>query len=267
MRGFVSSGRVRALAVLMTAAVVSLGALAAVNAGASGSGPVFWRCVPRGGGVFVDAKCSRSALEEHGRYEAEQGVTFEHEGFAASGGALELRAPESGFTLTCTRSEIVGRFLTSGMREAKLTLKGCKSGTEVCTSPGLPAKTIATGTLTGGLGWIDEAKFEAGLDFKPAAEGAPVAEFECYKAAEGFTAANLQLRGSAIGQLREDIHTFTKKFTLTFASGAGTEIRSFEGAPADVLALYRVSEASEEPIEPVQMALKGSSVLTLAVER
>jgi hypothetical protein len=119
--------------------------------------------------------------------------------------------------------------------------------------------------LSATLGWVNEGKFEVGLDF--ASEAGPLAEFECYKPTEKFTAANLQLRGSMIAQLRGDVGTFSKKFTLTFGTPTEPEIESFEGGTPDVPSLYRAQGETEERIEPVHLALAGSSVGMLAARR
>jgi hypothetical protein len=247
---------------LVAAAIA--GAVSVVGALAAGQPPVFWRCVPHEGGGYADAKCSKFALEERGKYEAKKGVTIEIDGFSATGKALELQSHTQPFTLTCAGSAMVGRFWETGAHSVKLTLKGCKSGTLICTSPGMAAKTIASNALSATLGWANEGKFEIGLDFANEAGAGPIAEFECYKSTEKFTSANLQLRGSMIARLRGNVGTFSKKFTLTFAEGAGTEVESFEGGAPAVPSLYRVQGATEEPIEAVHGALAGSSVGMLA---
>jgi hypothetical protein len=244
------------LALGLAAAVA--GAVSVVGAFAAGQPPVFWRCVAHEGGLWGDAKCSKSALEERGKYESRQGVTIGLENFTASGKTIELQSHTQPFTLHCYSAAMQGSFRETGAHAVKLTLKGCKSGTEICTSPGMTAKTIASNALSATLGWVNEGSFEVGLDF--VSEAGPIAEFECYKSTEAFTSANLQLRGSMIAQLRGNVGIFSKKFTLTFATGAGTEIENFEGGTPDVPSLYRVQGETEEPIETVHLALAGSSV-------
>ncbi len=234
------------------------GAVSVVGALAAGPPPVFWRCVPHEGGVYADSKCSKGALEERGKYEAHRGVSIEIAGFSASSKPIELQSHTQPFTLTCYSAAMQGSFWETGAHAVKLTLKGCKSGTQICTSPGAAAKTIVSNALSATLGWVNEPKFEVGLDF--VSEAGPTAEFECYKSTEKFTSANFQLRGSMIAQMRGNVGAFSKKFTLTFAAGAGTEIESFEGGAPAVPSLYRVQGETEERIEAVHLALAGSSV-------
>jgi hypothetical protein len=154
---------------------------------------------------------------------------------------------------------------TTGFAETKLKFKGCKSGTDICTSAGAAAKTIVTNAISGTLGVLKEEKFEVGIALK--SEGGPIAEFECYPPTQKFTSANLQLRGAMIAKLTGDVGVFNKKFTLTIAGGPGTEIEAFEGGSPEVPFLYRVQGETEEPIEPVHFALAGTSVPMLAVFR
>jgi hypothetical protein len=246
-------------------AVAAAGAVSGVRALAAEPPPVFWRCVAHEGGLYADSKCSKAAVDESGRYEAREGVTTTIEAFSGSGKPVELQTHAQPFTLTCYSAAIKGKFRLTGAVSVTLTLKGCKTGTKICTSPGATAKTIVSNPLSASLGWVNEGKFEIGLDF--ASESGPIAEFECYKSTEAFAGANLQLRGSMIAQLRGDVGTFSKKFTLTFAAGAGTEIESFEGGAPAVPSLYRLEGATEEPIEPVHLAIAGSSIGMLSARR
>ncbi len=200
------------LAVLGTLLV---GAISVVNAGAAPQPPVFWRCVPHEGGEYKDAECTKYT-EGAGRYSEERGAGAVG-GFSATGRALELQTQSHAFTLTCASSRLQGTFTVEGPYEVSLTLKGCHAGSDVCSSAGMPARTIVSGKLAGDLGWLHEDADEAGVDL--AGEAGPISEFECYAPSDKFTAANLQLRGSMIGQLAGDVGTFSKKFSLTFARG------------------------------------------------
>ena len=255
----------RRYALLALLAVAIAGAAWVVGALAAGQPPVFWRCVPKGAGSWGDAKCSKPAIEERGKYESKPGVPIEIESFTASGKEIVMQTHTQPFALGCYSAAMEGSFWETGAHSVKLTLKGCKSGTEICTSPGASAKTIVSNSLSAALGWVNEGKFEIGLDF--GSEAGPIAEFECYKPTEKFTSANFQLRGSMIAQLRGDVGTFSKKFTLTFGTATEREIESFEGGTADVPSLYRVQAETEERIEPAHLALAGTSIGMLSARR
>jgi hypothetical protein len=252
---------VRALIALTVLAAILSGAIWTAGATGTRQPPEFWRCVPRAAGLYKDGKCSIPAVEESGRYEAKAGVG-ELGNFTAAakafepGKALELRSSE--LTMICAGVKMAGFFNEFGAEKVLLTLKGCHVGTEKCSSSGQAAGTIASGQLSGALGWLHEGKQEVGLDLT--APSGVIAEFECFKTSQTFTGPTLQLRGSAIGQLAGNVGTYSKAFTLTFAQGPGTEIESFEGGSPDVLELRHIAGETEEPAEPLHLALKGGSV-------
>jgi hypothetical protein len=257
----VRRSRLRALLAVTVLAAVLGGAMWTAGATGTSQPPEFWRCVAHEEGLFKDSKCSAVAEEAKGAYEAKPGVGELGNFSAASvafetGKALELQS--NTLTLICSGVKMTGFFNIGGAERVRATLKGCHVGTEKCSSAGQLAGTIVSVELSGMLGWLQEATREVGLDL--AGPAGVIAEFECFKKSETFTAPTLQLRGSAIGKLAGNVGTYSKKFTLTFADGAGTEIESFEGGAPDVLVLRHIASEAEEPIALVHLAFKGSSV-------
>jgi hypothetical protein len=160
---------------MMRTAVAALaGALVLVAltaASASASGPVWVSCskaVPKNSGAFTDKACSMESPSHEGSYELVEGIG---KGKPFKGTAEDVEFEQLNekfdFIIRCTKDKISGRYVAPdkvagvviSMKRCMVQPEDVEKGCEVHTAP-----------LTGRLGWIDQAKGEAGLELTSESE-------------------------------------------------------------------------------------------------
>ncbi len=202
--------------------------LAAVSVlvGASGasasSTPAWWSCVkaePKNAGHYSDKACS-STVESGGKYELQPGVG-KGKGFKGTAGTVRFTQLNDTveFVVECTKNKISGGVL------APNKVVGVVMSLSKCTSkPFGIAKgcSITTKALSGELGWINQAKNEAGL--KLTSEAEPEAGVFA-EVAGCFEKINLRVRGSLISPFGP-VGVITKEPTLS-----STTVNFLEGEP------------------------------------
>jgi hypothetical protein len=141
----------------------------------------------------------------------------------------------SSATVQCKTSTDEGEVTSATTDVEVITFEQCETLAKKCNSIGQAAGTIVTNLLATEVGWINKAKGEVGVDFKPQA-GTFLMEFEC----PGSPQVTFKITGSVIG-LVGAINVMTVTNTETFTgSGFAQAVQKFEGGPKDTL----VSEVS-----------------------
>lgn len=149
--------------------MLALGALSA--AGASASGPVWAYCgkaVPKNMGAYTDKACSIGSPGQEGKYELLDGIG-KGKAFKGTGESVEFRQVNEKYTfeIFCEKDKISGRALAPDkVAGVVISMSHCR------TSPYDAEKGCAVRTvpLSGHLGWIDQAKGEAGLELTSEAQ-------------------------------------------------------------------------------------------------
>jgi hypothetical protein len=170
-------------------------------------------------GKYSDKDCTKATTG--GKYELEAG-TGKKSAFKAKSGPSKLETPGVGAT-ECKSSKSTGEF--AGTKEVKKLVtefKTCTSLGKKCQSAGAKAGTIITEPSQGTVGYISKSPLKVGVVLSPEG-GSYLAQFEC----EG---AQIRSLGSLIGEVKGNINTISKKFTLSFKQHEGKqEFTHFEG--------------------------------------
>jgi hypothetical protein len=210
------SGMAAGMAALMLLVALVVGMLAASSASASASGPVWAYCAkaaPKNTGAYSDKSCTTAAAGHTGKYELPDGIgngkpfKGRSEGFSIHG-----VVPPGEFNTFCEQHNhetVSGRFVAPN-KVADVVI----SGSDCRTNISEPAKTCTfdTAPLSGELGWIDQAKGEAGLKLTSEAEP----EIGLIAETSGCVAeVKERWRGSAIGTWGQ-VGGISKESTLTY---------------------------------------------------
>lgn len=170
-------------------------------------------------GKYSDKACTTTTTG--GKYELVSG-TGKKPGFKAKSGPSKLETPGVG-TTECKSSKSTGEF--SGSKEVKKVItefKTCTSLGKKCQSTGAKAGTIITDASSGTLGYISKTPLKVGVVLSPET-GTYLAQFEC----EG---AQIRSLGSLVGEVKGNVNTISKSFSLSFKSKEGhQEFTHFEG--------------------------------------
>jgi hypothetical protein len=144
-------------------ALLALGAMA--PAGASASGPVWAYCakaLPKNTGAYTDNACTTEAAAHDGKYELLDGIG---KGKGFKGKTSELFkiygvVPPGEFKMECRTGKISGNAVAPNkVTDVVISLSKCRTNI----SDEVKTCTLVTAPLAGELGWIDQAKGEAGL--------------------------------------------------------------------------------------------------------
>ena len=187
------------VAVLALPVALVVGMLAA--SGASASGPVWAYCAkatPKNTGVYSDKACTTAAPGHTGKYELLNGIGKgkAFKGTNGLNGGVDFLWQVPGIVtiaVGCQESKISGRFLAPNrLADVVITMAKCGAApfmeqkTETCSA--------STQPLSGELGWIDQAKGEAGV--KLTSEAAPEGLFADFSSC--FDELKVRARGSLI---------------------------------------------------------------------
>jgi hypothetical protein len=232
--------------------------LIATNAGGTSYGadrkfttlgaPDFGRCVKVVGelegtktvyhGAFKAAACLAASPTKAGKYEWEPGVA--KTGFTTrKEGVVTLETPEKRKVTCSTESsggEIVG---TKEVANVVITLTGCESNGQKCTTAGLSEGVLQSKVLEGALGWEAKATKKVALDLYPVGETGVFLEYRC------IGGVPITVTGSILVPVKADKMAITS--TLTYKASKGRQKpEHLEGEPPDVLTASLNGEASEQ---------------------
>jgi hypothetical protein len=185
-------------------------------------------------GGYTTASCTEASATRTGKYEWEEGVVKSGFKTPLKLGPVILESANR-TKVSCTGES--GSGLITGRKtvgEVVLTLTGCESSGQRCTTAGLGEGEVRTQTLEGQLGIVSQTEKEAkvtnhiGLDlFAPARTG-PVLEYAC------GGGATQTLSGSVIAPVIAN--RMQKTSGLKFSQAAGVQKpNAFEGSAPDVL--------------------------------
>ncbi len=170
-------------------------------------------------------------------------------------GEAELKAASLG-TVKCKHGADVGEITGPDTATDTVTFSECEGFGVKCKSSGEESGTIRTFVLDNEIGWVDKAKDEVGLDFKPGPENATyLAEFDC-------SAQKLKVRGSVIGTVGPLDQMGIETSEVFTGEGFAQAIQSFEGLPKDTL----VTESSTNVGEFESLQLATGATLDEEVE-
>jgi hypothetical protein len=197
----------------MLAGVLVLGALTA--AGASASGPVWAYCgktVPKNTGLYTDKSCSIESPGLEGKYELLNGIG-KGKGFkgkAEGGLRLDGVVPPGELPLQCEKASISGHYVAPNkVAGVHISVSKCEynvSEDVTC--------SMTTTSLAGELGWINQAKGEAGIKLTSEAEPEAGLIGEVQGCVKG---AKQRWRGTAIGRWGP-LNQITKESTFAFTA-------------------------------------------------
>lgn len=197
--------------------VLALGAV--IPAGASASGPVWAYCakaIPKHTGAYADKSCSTAATGHEGGFELVDGIGKGKPFKGKAEGEIRLYGvvAEGEFNMECGRgAKIAGRFVAPN-KVSGVVISTSKCRTNI--SEEAKACGLVTVPLAGELGWIDQAKGEAGLKLTSEAEP----EVGVIAEAAGCVAeAKTRWRGSAIARWGP-VGQISKESTLVFHAQA-----------------------------------------------
>ena len=199
--------------------VVILALGGGIPAGASASGPVWAYCgktVPKNTGAYTEKSCSIESPSHEGKYELIDGIGKGKPFKGKAEGEIRLYGvvAEGEFNMECGRGgKIAGRFVAPN-KVAGVVISMSKCATNI--SEESNSCGLVTAPLTGELGWIDQAKGEAGL--KLTSEAAPEAGL-IGEAAGCVPGAKSRWRGSAIASWGP-LGQISKESTLAFNAHA-----------------------------------------------
>jgi hypothetical protein len=155
-------------------AIAGVLAIAALTAAASApaSGPVWAYCgkaIPKTVGAYTDKACSVESPSHEGKYELTDGIG-KGKGFKGKVGGNELHGvndPSGEFNMSCLRGSISGHFVAPDkLAGVVISLSKCETNV----SDERKTCGLVTEPLSGELGWLDEAKGEAGVKLTSEAE-------------------------------------------------------------------------------------------------
>jgi hypothetical protein len=232
--------------------------LIATNAGGTSHGadrkfttlgaPDFGRCVKVAGeqegtktvyhGAFTKAACTTPSLTGTGKYEWEPGVA--KTGFTTKKeGVVTLETPEKRKVTCSTESsggEIVG---TKEVANVVITLTGCESNGQKCTTTGLSEGVLQSKVLEGALGWEAKATKKVALHLYPVGETGVFLEYRC------IGGVPTTVTGSILVPVKADKMAITS--TLKYKASKGRQKpEHLEGEPPEVLTASLNGEASEQ---------------------
>jgi len=197
--------------------------IAVIAASASAALPEYKECAKvKHTGAFKEGNCAKESPTHEGDYEILSGLGS-NTAFKASAAttAFELEGSEG---LRCKSAKIAGE--TSGTKEQRgvvMTFKDCEMFGHGCTTEGEPLATVKTAPLKGVLGYISRSPLRVGIVYTAEAPGGYWAEAQC----EAFS---LRWKGSALGEVKDDINEFSSESTDVFSTDDGVpEHTSFEG--------------------------------------
>jgi hypothetical protein len=152
-------------------AVLAIGAVTSVGAWAS-SGPVWAYCakaLPKNTGAYADKSCTAAAPGSTGRYELVDGIG-KGKGFKGkTQGLFRIYGvvPPGEFKMECQDGKISGSVLAPNkVTGVVISLSKCRTNI----SDEVKSCVLVTSPLAGELGWINQAKGEAGLKLTSQAE-------------------------------------------------------------------------------------------------
>ena len=232
--------------------------LIATNAGGTSYGadrkfttlgaPDFGRCVKVAGelegtktvyhGAFTTAACIAPSLTGTGKYEWKPGVA--KTGFTTKKeGVVTLETPEKRKVTCSTESssgEIVG---TKEVANVVITLTGCESNGQKCTTTGLSEGVLQSKVLEGALGWEAKATKKVALHLYPVGETGVFLEYRC------IGGVPITVTGSILVPVKTDKMAITS--TLKYKASKGRQKpEHLEGEPPDILTASLNGEASEQ---------------------
>jgi hypothetical protein len=221
-----SSRLARTLALGAVLAVV-LSGLVAQSAQAL---PEIGRCVAKPGtGRYADSNCQVKA----GGAPSEKGFEFVKGAaglnFVSAGGASVLESV-SGAKLECETQSATGRYdldtaVINAVENVVVSLHGCSipALSATCNTAGRPTGEIVTSSLAGGLGYVNKAKAEAGLELKPAALKAPFATFQCGGSINVSVAEGLGKGGNCVIAPVTPADTMALSLQTLYSQSKGTQ--------------------------------------------
>ncbi len=186
-------------------------------------------------GGFTTAGCTERSTTHTGKYEWQEGVANGAFTLALKTGPVTLEQVNR-TKLTCT-GETGGGAITGRktVGEVVLTLTGCESGGQKCTTSGLAEGEMRANGLEGALGIESQTEKEGkvtnhvAVDLFPAGKSGALLEYGC-----GGGAAEA-LSGSVIAPVVSN--KMQTSSTLKFSQSAGLQKpQAFEEGPTDVLA-------------------------------
>jgi hypothetical protein len=234
-------------------AVVAVLALAALLTSGASAAPEWKGCAktePKNTGRYTDKVCATESPTGEGAYELLPSVG-KGKGLRAKGGAttLHTRNPVHGtraagfppplevVEIKCTSVKYAGKLaLPNLIKEAVLTLKGCKGLGEPCQS-GLKKGVIVTNSLAGEMVDIEGGTGVGSLLEAEAGPTAPLATFTCGEVVAAWT-----LLGSVTAEHTGDVGVISKEAQDHFVVGPalGTVTEEWAGARWEYTPLVNV---------------------------
>jgi hypothetical protein len=195
------------------ASILAVGALTA--AGASASGPHWVYCgkaVPKNTGAYTDKACSAESPTHEGKYELLDGIG-KGKGFKGKtegGFVLHGVVPPGEIPLQCEKASISGSYVApNNLANVHIIMSKCEYNIHedvACSMTSTP--------LSGELGWINQAKGEAGIKLTSEAEPETGLIGEVQGCLKGV---KQRWRGSAIGRWGP-LNQVTKESTFAFTA-------------------------------------------------
>jgi hypothetical protein len=197
-------------------ALLSVIALVAMSAGsASASGPVWAYCgkaVPKKTGTYTDKACSVESPGHEGKYELLNGIG-KGKGFKGKtegGFVLHGVVPQGEIPLQCEKASISGSYVAPDkVAGVHINLSKCEYNVHEDV-----ACSMSSTPLSGELGWINQAKGEAGIKLTSEAEPETGLIGEVQGCLKGV---KQRWRGSAIGGWGP-LNQVTKESTFAFTA-------------------------------------------------
>jgi hypothetical protein len=184
-------------------------------------------------GGFTTAACGVRSATHTGKYEWEEGVENGALTFPLKTAPVVLEGVNR-TKLTCTGESGIGQVTgRKTIGEVVLTLSGCESGGQPCTTSGLGSGEIRTASLEGQLG-VDSATevsgnevLHLGIDLFPVGRSGPVLAYAC-------GGEEQVLSGSVIAPVVSNRMAISSALKFTQAAGL-QKPEAFEGGARDVL--------------------------------
>jgi len=137
-------------------------------------------------GNFTSSTCLLTSATHTGKYEWEPGLTAGGFTTAIKAGTLATLETQSKVKLTCTGSTSSGLFAgRKKLLDLQITLTGCESGAQKCTSAGLAEGELQSSSLEGALG-VEKTTVVNGketkhiaVDIYPAGRKGPFMQYTC----------------------------------------------------------------------------------------
>ena len=179
-------------------------------------------------GAYSNSSCTLTSVTGTGKYEWKPGVV--KAGFTSTSAiATTVLLEAKGGTKVSCKAESGSGTITGAktVGSAQLTLTGCESGGQKCTTTGLGEGTLQTKSLEGILGWESKEKKKPALDLYPIGHSGAFLEYDCGAHATVLT-------GSVLVVLKADKMATTQTLKYTASKGR-QKPEHFEGLPPDVL--------------------------------